>query len=739
MFRNLLFIVGLIFYELLLIPGHLFAQELDSEDRTLSIQKAKGNIVLDGELDEKDWAIAQPTDHFHQTFPFDTVKAISNTVVRLTYDKEFLYVGITGYDHQPGPYTIESFKRDFFGSQNDVVNIIIDPYGDQTNAFLFGLSPFGVMREAFLNAQAESSRDAFSWDNKWFARSKIKDGYWTGEMAIPFKTLRYKAGSDRWKVNFYRLDTKQNERSSWIRIPRGYQTTSLAFTGDLIWDQPLKKQKGPNISVIPYLSGGAYNDYQSDDPVLLNSGIGGDVKIGLTPSLNLDLTINPDFSQVEVDQQVTNLSRFEIFFPEKRQFFLENADLFENFGNKDALPFFSRRIGIAYDSALGQNIPKRVLFGARVTGKLNEDWRIGILSAQVEGQPDFNIPGQNYAVAVVQRNIFKTSNISAILTNKQGVDLGSGESGSDFNRVAGVDYNLNSRNGVWRGKAFYHQSMDNMDEEQQNSYGANLEYRVPNARVFFDYLSVGENFTAATGFIPRKGFNSLEPGIEYNIYPNSSQINRHIFKVSTRHIWNQQNELTDRKLATGYELYFSNNTRILFDVNSGWIRLLRSFDPTNSGGLPLEEGTSYDYQLYSLEVKTNKIRPLFAEFVAKGGKFYNGRRVGTEGNINYRMSPFGIFSLNYAYNIVKLPEPYNSANILLLGPSLGLTFSRSLFLNTFFQYNNQIDNFNINARLQWRFKPASDFFLVYTDNYFPEDLTVKNRSLVAKLTYWFSL
>lgn len=724
-------------YGLMLMPGYLRAEPFNDEVRSLHIRKAQGDIVLDGELDENDWIIAESTDHFHQTFPFDTVKAISNTIVKLTYDKNFLYVGIIGYDEDPGPYTIESFKRDFFGSQNDVVNIVIDPYGDQTNAFLFGLSPFGVMREAFLNAQAESSKDAFSWDNKWFAKSKIKDGYWTGEMAIPFKTLRYKAGSDQWKINFYRLDTKQNERSSWIRIPRGYQTTSLAFTGDLIWDEPLKKQKGPNISVIPYISGGVAKDYQTDQSAKYNSGIGGDVKVGLTPSLNLDLTINPDFSQVEVDQQVTNLSRFEIFFPEKRQFFLENADLFENFGNEDALPFFSRRIGIAYDSALAQNVPKSVLFGARVTGKLNDNWRIGLLSAQVEGQSDFNLSSQNYSVAVIQRNIFKTSNISAIFTNKQG--LASGENDEVFNRVAGIDYNLNSRDGVWKGKAFYHQSMDNYKLEEAQSYGGNLEYRVPEVRAFMEYLSVGENYQAATGFVPRRGFNRLEPGVEYNIYPNSTLINRHIFKVSSRHIWNQQNEITDRKLEAGYELYFSNNTRILFDINTGWIRLLRSFDPTNSGGVPLAEGSAYDYQLYSLELKTNKLRPFFGEIIAKGGKYYNGRRIGTEGNINYRMSPFGIFTMNYAYNIVRLPEPYSSANILLLGPSLGLTFSRNLFLNTFVQYNNQIDNFNINARMQWRFKPASDFFLVYTDNYFPEDFRVKNRSLIAKLTYWFSL
>ncbi len=720
-------------------PFLLFGQKRGKEHRSLDIRQAKGRIIIDGELDEKDWARADATGHFHQIFPYDTVKAISNTEIRMTYDQDFLYVGIKGYDHEQGPYNIESYKRDFFGSQNDVVNVIIDPYGDQTNAFLFGLSPFGVMREAFLNAQAESSQDAYTWDNKWYAEAQIKDGYWTGEMAIPFKTLRYKTGSDQWKVNFYRLDTKQNERSSWIRIPRGYQLTSLAFTGDLNWDQPLKKKNGPNISIIPYLAGGMQKDYLDKSPAQMNSGIGGDVKIGLTPSLNLDLTINPDFSQAEVDQQVTNLSRFEIFFPERRQFFLENADLFENFGNADAMPFFSRRIGIAYDSALSQNVPKKVLLGARVSGKLNKDWRIGLLSAQVEGQKEFNVPSQNYSVAVLQRRIFKTSNISAIFTNKQGMDFNTEMPEDDFNRVVGLDYNLNSQDGVWNGKAFYHRSIDSDVDENGSSYGANLEYRVPKARIFLDYLTVEDEFEASTGFVPRKGFNRFEPGLEYNLYTKSGFVNRHIFKVSTRHIWNEELGVTDKRLATGYEIYFSDNTRILFDVNTGWIRLLRPFDPTNSGGIKLEQGSSYNYLLNTLELRTNKINPLFAELAFKGGKFYNGRRVGSTGNINYRVSPIGVFTLNYDYNIVRLPEPYNSANILLLGPAFEITFSRSLFLNTYFQYNNQIDNINVNARFQWRFKPASDFFLVYTDNYFPDNFQAKNRMLVAKLSYWISI
>ncbi|MFT5641521.1 MAG: hypothetical protein ACI9A7_001625 [Cyclobacteriaceae bacterium] len=722
---------------LTLIPVMSTAQDFPAP--RLHIQQAQGEMLLDGILNEPDWDLAEPTSHFYQIFPTDTAMALSNTVVKLTYDEEFLYVGIAGYDLEPGDYTIQSYKRDFFGSQNDVVNIVIDPYSDQTNAFLFGLSPFGVMREAFLNSQAESSRDAYSWDNKWYAKAKIHDGYWTGEMAIPFKTLRYKPGVEKWKVNFYRLDTKQNERSSWNRIPRGYGLTSLAFTGDLIWDKPLKKRSGGNISLIPYVAGGVQRDYEAGTPRNYTSGIGGDVKVGLTPSLNLDMTINPDFSQVEVDEQVTNLSRFEIFFPEKRQFFLENADLFDNFGSSDALPFFSRRIGIAYDSALEQNVQSRVLFGARLSGKLNANWRIGLLSAQMERQSDIELPAINYAVGVIQRRLFKTSNISAIFTNKDGLSVESENAKVDYNRIIGADYNLNSADGIWKGKAFYHQSMTPENLENQNTHGGFLEYRVSRVRLSLDYLSVGENYTADIGFIPRVGFRRFAPEADFNIYPKGSIINRHTFKLSGRRVWNERNEITDKRLKTGYELYFSNNYRLQLDVNSGWIRLLSAFDPTNSGGEKLQEGSSYNYLLYSLTIRSNTLKPFSVELTNKGGKYYNGRRFGNSGKLNYRLSPIGIFSMTYSYDYLKLPEPYAQERILLLGSNIEVALNKKVFFNALVQYNNQIDNFNINARMQWRFKPASDFFLVYTDNYLPENFEIKNRSIVAKLTYWFSL
>ena len=227
------------------------------------------------------------------------------------------------------------------------------------------------------------------------------ENQWIGEMAIPFKSIRYKSGSKEWGINFSRLDLKANEKSAWAPVPRQFPSVSLAYTGVLVWDEAPPIQKN-NISLIPYVLG--YADEEKS-----TFKIGGDAKFSLTPSLNLDLTINPDFSQADVDQQVTNLDRFELFFPERRQFFIENADLFANFGYSTIRPFFSRRIG------LGTPIQA----GARLSGNIDNNWRVGLMNIQTQENEDIGLPQQNFSVFTLQRKVQARSNINLMLVNKE--------------------------------------------------------------------------------------------------------------------------------------------------------------------------------------------------------------------------------------------------------------------------------------------------------------------------------
>jgi hypothetical protein len=438
------------------------AGAVEIDVKSVSIRESNSVIRVDGILDEEAWLHAEPAQDFFQRFPADTSVAITLTAVKLTYDEDFFYVGAVCHDHVKGDYVVESLRRDFEGRGNDALNIIIDPFSDLTNGFLFGITPYGVQRESLIiNGGSGRHDENTSWDNKWFSKVTRHEDHWVAEIAIPFKTLRYKEGIESWRVNFVRIDYKRNEYSNWNWIPRNFSSTSLAHTGELQWDHPLHDAKS-NVSIIPYAKIGGAKNYEEGTPGKLIRGLGTDAKIGLTSSLNLDLTINPDFSQVEVDQQVTDLDRFEIYFPEKRQFFLENSDLFGDFGSRSQRPFFSRRIGIARDTSTGQNIENPIYFGARLSGRVNKDWRVGAMTMQAADEKEIGLPSINYAVAAVQRRIFARSNIAAILVNKQPVEFLSREADSaelkSWNRVAGLDFNLASLDNRWLGKIFYHHS-----------------------------------------------------------------------------------------------------------------------------------------------------------------------------------------------------------------------------------------------------------------------------------------
>ncbi len=385
----------------------------------IHIKRATGTIVIDGKLDEEDWTLADSTGPFRQFFPMDTSYANAQSVVRMTYDDKFVYIGAKMYNLGPRRYVTPSLRRDFRGEGNDGITVVFDPFLDRTNGFMFGVNPFGVQREGLIANGGTTGQDlSLVWDNKWYSAAEIYDDYWIAEMAIPFKTLRFKDETDTWYVNFYRIDSQYAERSTWSPIPRNFDIVTLAFNRELIWDEPLKKT-GSNISLIPYVAANGNRNFIENTPTEKSLEGGFDAKIAVSSALNLDVTVNPDFSQVEVDAQVTNLDRFEIFFPEQRQFFLENADLFADFGVEGTRPFFSRRIGIAVDTATGQNIQNQIYGGVRLSGKIDNNWRVGFLNIQGAEDPSIGLPSTNYMVATVQRKVFARSNIAMMMVNRE--------------------------------------------------------------------------------------------------------------------------------------------------------------------------------------------------------------------------------------------------------------------------------------------------------------------------------
>lgn len=277
----------------------------------LHIRETNASIKIDGVMDEA-WLQAEPASHFSMVLPMDTSYARVTTEVRMTYDSRNLYIIAICNKALPGPNMVESLRRDFSFVKNDNFIFFIDPFDDQTNGFTFGANAAGAQWDG---SMYEGGKVDLNWDNKWVSAVKDYDDKWIFEAAIPFTSMRYKKGITEWGINFSRNDLKTTEKSSWTPIPRQFPTASLAYTGVLVWDKP-PPAPGMNVSVIPYILSSASKDYSAQSKTEYKQEVGVDAKIGVTSSLNLDLTIHPDFSQVEVDKQVTNLSRFELFFPD---------------------------------------------------------------------------------------------------------------------------------------------------------------------------------------------------------------------------------------------------------------------------------------------------------------------------------------------------------------------------------------------------------------------------------------
>ncbi|HMQ06195.1 MAG TPA: DUF5916 domain-containing protein [Saprospiraceae bacterium] len=726
------------------MPFLSYGQSSRFPQRSFQVNLTEDDIKIDGFLNEDIWLQAEPIGHFYQNFPEDSILAEHNTEIKMVYTNDALYIGVV-CKTAGNYYVTPSLKRDFRAGGNDNITLIFDAFNDGANAFFFGVNPFGVMREGLISNGGQVLSDfSVSWDNIWSCRTSIGDQEWVAEIRIPFSTFRFNNGSTKWRFNSYRFDMQTYERSTYVRIPRNQWIFSLAYMADLHWQEPLEGSGTP-VTVIPYLAGATSRDYFAGTPSNTSFSFGADFKIAVTPGLNLDLTVNPDFSQVEVDQQITDLSRFEIFFPERRQFFLENADLFSSFGFDRINPFFSRRIGVAIDTLTGVPVQNTIYGGARLSGKLNENWRLGLMTMQTAKEDAFNLPAFNYSVASLQRRLGARSFGGVIMVNKQNFQKNDGV--DNYNRVFGLDYNLATNDNRWSGKTFLHKSFSAGESGNDWSHGLRLVRNQKSYQVDWNHEYVGENYNAEVGFIQRTGYGRINPEFKLFFYSPTGYLNWHGPIVGLEQIWQSGFGMTDQRIYAGYGISGSDNSNIELSMNREYIFLFSDFDPTGTESEPLRTGTDYTYYYFTGSYNSDQSKSFYFNTSLFTGEYFAGLRFGVFGDLNYRWQPFAIFGLRFAVNYFNMDHLPGWNSTILLGPNLELTLSRKLFINTFLQYNSQSENTNINVRLQWRFAPVSDFFLVWTENYFthsgnPSDrfaFDITNRSIVAKVTYWLNI
>ena len=413
--------------------------------RTITINKTEAKIVVDGILDDETWKMAAIADGFINKWPTDSGGAKLQTEVRITYDDQFLYFGIKAWLSDKAP-VIQSLKRDINPYYSDGVSVVIDPSSKNTSGYTFGVNAAGAQMEGIVQVNNAS----FDWDTKWYSATKMYTGYWSAELAIPFKSFLFPRDQAQWGINFIRNDMTNNCFSTWNQVPIQFFGANLNCLGKMVFAGELPRLKR-NYAFIPYISAST-NEQVKANSSTLNAGL--DAEIALNSSLNLDATLNPDFSQVDVDREIINLDRFNILLPERRTFFLENSDLFSNIGLENtASPFVSRRIGLTED---GRIIP--IIAGLRLTGNLNPALRIGLMNIQTAEK--YGLPAQNYTVAAFDQKVLKYSNIRGIMTNRQSSGPEQKNNGANYNRVAGTEFNFLSNNTRFNGRVGYYQSFN---------------------------------------------------------------------------------------------------------------------------------------------------------------------------------------------------------------------------------------------------------------------------------------
>ncbi len=722
---------------LILLSLFGFSQESITEfefiKKSLTVEKTDDKISIDGALNELVWQSIEKHTDFYQQSPLDGIKASKVTEVQITYDENNVYIAATLFDDND--YVINTLKRDNFGN-SDGFAVLFDPQNQKANGYGFGVNTFGASTEALISAE----NDDPGWDNKWKVATQIYDDRWTLEMSIPFKTLRFKKNQSIWGINFVRVEPGSNETYVWSPVPRQFNAIDIGYYGELHWDNSPQNQ-GKNIALIPYVSPRIDNNQTAEPKTDYKITGGLDAKVALTSGLNLDMTINPDFSQVDVDQQVTNLTRFSIFFPERRQFFLENADIFNSYGQFANSPFYSRRIGLDQN---GNTVP--ILFGGRLTGNINQKLRVGAFSMQT-ANTDQAKP-QNYSSFSFQQAIGARSSVKGLMLSRQAFE-GTEAINGDYGRNAGGELNLSTKDGKFQGQLGYiHSFKDGIDKLNHHLYGR-INYTGQKFRTFLFVQNLGKNYYADMGFnarlnnydpindkIVRIGYTQIGSMMDYYIYPKSEKVNFHWSGLENFLYINEGTGLNEWYTRLRHFIFFQNTSQLRFRLNNNFVDLIYPFSLT-AVPLPVDK---YNMTEFNVQYLSDQRKFLNYEIFVVYGQFYNGTKLTYQLDFNYRIQPWGRFSLGLEQNNIQLPNPYGDLNLTLANARFEINFSTSLFWTTFLQYNTQSSDFNVNTRLQWRYAPMSDLFIVYSDNYLVEDMFgPKSRSLVLKVNYWLGL
>ncbi len=685
-------------------------------------------LRLDGRLDEAVYASVPPIDGFIQQLPIEGVPATEPTEVWIFFDDDTLYIAARCYDSQPDRIVANELRRDNNNifQVNDNFSAAIDTFHDQRNALFFQTNPIGAIRD---QAVADGSFNV-NWNTVWDARTSRFDGGYTIEMAIPFKSLRYRAsGPQIWGINFRRQVKSKNETSMLTRVPQSYGGNGVAqmavaatLVGVEIPAQSL------NLEVKPFATASLTTDRAArvpfdNDP---NGDVGIDVKYGLTRSLTADLTVNTDFAQIEEDQQQVNLTRFSLFFPEKRDFFLEGQGIFDFGGvsgqraGVNPIMFFSRRIGLS----AGQAVP--VIAGGRVTGKAGR-FDVGALAITTDDRPSAGAVKTTFSALRLRRNILRRSSIGMMATGRW-----PSASGHDQNAAAGVDADLRFFDNV-QSTLYWARTASPARRGDDASYRARFAYTGDRYGVDAERLVVESNFNPEVGFVRRTDFAVNALTTRFSPRLRGRAVRMLTWQADLEYVTDAGGDvLEDRSVAGRFGVEFDTSDEVNVMVFRQYERL--PFDFTIAPGVVVPHG-GYSYETVVATYRLGQQRRISGDVSAQRGTFYGGTR--TSAGYTGRLGLSAHFSVEPIVTLNWVTLTYGEFTAHLAGARVSMTPTARLAFSALSQFNPAVRALTSSVRMRWEYVPGSELFVVYSDGRdtsargFPG---LQNRSVAVKMT-----
>jgi RluA family pseudouridine synthase len=702
--------------------------------RQLQAVQATTPITIDGALDEEVWTRAMPATDFIQADPQEGQPATEITEVRVAFDADYLYIGALLRDTNPAGIVVNEIRKDFAGRDQDTFEVLLDTFADRRNGFVFATNAAGARADTQM---ANEGRDVnTNWDAVWWVQSRRTAEGWSTEFRIPFKTLRFEAGEGKtWGINFARRVRRKTEVSYWSPVSRAFTISRASAEGDLTGLAALKQ--GRNLRIKPFLAAGAVRGVgESGFDRDLSAGV--DVKAGITPSLTFDATINPDFAQAEADEQQVNLTQFSLFFPEKREFFLENAGIFyigdiprnkratSRFSppEEDVLLFFSRRIGL---TDAGEQLP--LYGGARVTGRAGA-FGLGLMTMQSE---EFDgRAGNNYTVARVRGDIMKSSDVGAIFLSRQ--PSGSSE---DFNRVAGLDANFRFFKS-FSINSFAARSDSPGVTTDQNAGKIAIGWEDSLKRLGASIMKIGEGFKDDLGFVRRTGVTRQFYDVAF--LPQPESLRRHGIRQLQPHarVWiydDPSGQLVSRNGHVANQTTWNNGSYMEYAFEPRVEAITRPF--VISPGVAIPAGR-YDWNQQLLLFEGDHSKALSGSIRYTFGGFWSGSQRNVQASVLYRPTFRMVFDLGLQVTDISLDLPKAEFTTTLVNLRTGYSFSTNMFLDTLVQYRNDVKQFSANVRFNLIHRPLSDFFIVYNESQFTDISQPAGRGLVVKYTQMFA-